>query len=162
MLQKKVRIKYEILISLFLFCLTFTSCTTNYYLVVSSEETPLYYEDNLTDAIATIPANSNFIYWGKGSVKSNRRVKAKYNSYMGYSPYLASWRRLMKLSGEELRSLTFNERSGYSFNQFTPSVSGSTTSYSTPSSGGSVHVKGYTRKNGTYVRPHTRSAPRRR
>lgn len=25
--------------------------------------------------------------------------------------------------------------------------------------GGSVHVKGYTRKDGTYVRPHTRSAP---
>ncbi|MGO3892425.1 MAG: hypothetical protein ACTJHW_15750 [Paenalcaligenes sp.] len=31
-----------------------------------------------------------------------------------------------------------------------------------PSSGGSVRVKGYYRKNGTYVRPHTRRAPRRR
>ena len=29
-------------------------------------------------------------------------------------------------------------------------------------SGGTVHVKGYYRKNGTYVRPHTRSSPRRR
>lgn len=27
------------------------------------------------------------------------------------------------------------------------------------SSGGAVHVRGYTRKDGTYVRPHTRSAP---
>lgn len=36
----------------------------------------------------------------------------------------------------------------------TPSYSGST--------GGTVHVRGYYRKNGTYVRPHTRSAPRRR
>lgn len=27
------------------------------------------------------------------------------------------------------------------------------------SSGGAVHVKGYTRKDGTYVAPHTRSAP---
>jgi hypothetical protein len=26
--------------------------------------------------------------------------------------------------------------------------------------GGTVHVRGYTRKDGTYVRPHTRSAPR--
>lgn len=47
-------------------------------------------------------------------------------------------------------------------------------SYSTPSSSssssnapcvtgscGSVHVRGYYRKNGTYVRPHTRSRPRR-
>lgn len=31
-----------------------------------------------------------------------------------------------------------------------------------PSTGGSVHVRGYYRKNGTYVRPHTRRAPRRR
>lgn len=28
-------------------------------------------------------------------------------------------------------------------------------------SGGDVHVRGYTRKDGTYVRPHTRSRPRR-
>ena len=28
-------------------------------------------------------------------------------------------------------------------------------------SGGTVHVRGYYRKDGTYVRPHTRSAPRR-
>lgn len=36
-------------------------------------------------------------------------------------------------------------------------------SYSpTKSTGGSVHVKGYYRKNGTYVKPHTRKAPSRR
>lgn len=36
-------------------------------------------------------------------------------------------------------------------------------SYSPPSysGGGSVHVRGYYRKDGTYVRPHTRSRPRR-
>lgn len=38
--------------------------------------------------------------------------------------------------------------------------------YSTPpastGSGKSVHVRGYTRKDGTYVAPHTRSAPRRK
>jgi hypothetical protein len=34
-------------------------------------------------------------------------------------------------------------------------------SYS-PSTGGTVHVRGYYRKDGTYVRPHTRSSPRRR
>lgn len=32
-------------------------------------------------------------------------------------------------------------------------------SSSSKSSGGSVHVKGYTRKDGTYVAPHTRSSP---
>jgi len=36
----------------------------------------------------------------------------------------------------------------------------SRSSYSTSSSsGGTVHVRGYTRKDGTYVRPHTRRAP---
>lgn len=34
--------------------------------------------------------------------------------------------------------------------------------YTTPSSGKTVNVRGYYRKDGTYVRPHTRSAPRRR
>ncbi len=33
------------------------------------------------------------------------------------------------------------------------------TSDSSPPSGGPVHVRGYTRKDGTYVAPHTRSAP---
>jgi hypothetical protein len=32
----------------------------------------------------------------------------------------------------------------------------------TPGSGAPVQVKGYYRKDGTYVRPHTRSAPKRR
>jgi len=44
-----------------------------------------------------------------------------------------------------------------------PSFSPSRSSYSTSrgSSGGTVSVRGYYRKNGAYVRPHTRSAPRR-
>lgn len=32
--------------------------------------------------------------------------------------------------------------------------------YSAPTSGGAVHVRGYYRRDGTYVRPHTRSRPR--
>jgi len=40
-----------------------------------------------------------------------------------------------------------NNKSSYSPNSFAPKT---------------IHVKGYYRKDGTYVRPHTRSAPRRR
>jgi hypothetical protein len=44
-------------------------------------------------------------------------------------------------------------------------MDGSSTTSSSPSNnpntGGTVQVKGYYRKDGTYVRPHTRSAPRR-
>lgn len=42
--------------------------------------------------------------------------------------------------------------SNYSSSTYTPSYSSSKT----------VHVRGYTRKDGTYVRPHTRSSPKRR
>jgi len=42
------------------------------------------------------------------------------------------------------------------------SGNGRSNSYTPTSSGGTVHVKGYYRKNGTYVRPHTRSSPGRR
>jgi hypothetical protein len=39
--------------------------------------------------------------------------------------------------------------------------SGRSSSGGRSSGGGSVYVRGYTRKNGTYVSPHTRSRPRR-
>lgn len=44
----------------------------------------------------------------------------------------------------------------------TNEVTAGATGASTPSSSGRVQVRGYYRKDGTYVRPHTRSAPRRR
>lgn len=37
-----------------------------------------------------------------------------------------------------------------------------TSSYSSPYTGDRVQVRGYYRKDGTYVRPHTRSRPRRK
>lgn len=49
----------------------------------------------------------------------------------------------------------------YARSTYTPSVS-SPSSLPPTNSGGSVQVKGYYRKDGTYVRPHTRSAPGRR
>ena len=51
--------------------------------------------------------------------------------------------------------------SSYNTNSASVSSNSSTSSNYTPS-GGTVQVKGYYRKDGTYVRPHTRSAPRRR
>ena len=43
----------------------------------------------------------------------------------------------------------------------TPRLTGDRYSNRNYSGGGTVHVRGYTRKDGTYVRSHTRSAPRR-
>lgn len=42
----------------------------------------------------------------------------------------------------------------------TLNIKDSTTTYPSNNSGGRVQVKGYYRKNGTYVKPYTRSAPR--
>jgi endonuclease YncB( thermonuclease family) len=44
----------------------------------------------------------------------------------------------------------------------TSSPSSGSTSSGSSSAGKEVHVKGYYRKDGTYVRPHTRSAPKRK
>ena len=135
-----------------------SSCTTNYYLVSSGEETPVYSQPDVNNSTAIIPANRTFIYWGKG-----KRAKTKYGRIYGYSSYLTSWRKLAKLNKKQLTALTFKDDAGYSYNQVSNSTYGGRTSSKTSSnsSGGTVQVKGYTRKDGTYVRPHTRSAPRR-
>ncbi|MGE0266662.1 MAG: TonB C-terminal domain-containing protein [Candidatus Obscuribacterales bacterium] len=54
-------------------------------------------------------------------------------------------------------SPSFNPSPSYPFS----SDYGSGSSYSSGSSGGPVHVRGYFRKDGTYVRPHTRRRPSR-
>ena len=49
---------------------------------------------------------------------------------------------------------------GYSMNKTTSKISKfNSSSSSNSNSGSSVNVKGYYRKNGTYVKPHTRSNP---
>ncbi|WP_369764963.1 hypothetical protein [Flavobacterium sp. WC2429] len=57
---------------------------------------------------------------------------------------------------------TKSNYSGTSNSTYQTHNTSTTRNSSTPSSGGTVHVKGHTRKDGTYVRPHTRSAPKRR
>ena len=70
------------------------------------------------------------------------------------------------LNGEIITDGSINLTTTYGSYSKTSSFSSprpSSPSYgSRSSSGGSVQVKGYARKDGTYVKPHTRSAPRRR
>jgi hypothetical protein len=60
------------------------------------------------------------------------------------------------------KSITLSGSTGYSSSgpadSYSAPAGSSSTSFST-SKGGPVQVKGYTRSNGTYVAPHTRSAP---
>lgn len=54
------------------------------------------------------------------------------------------------------------EATSWSSQDYTYSSPRSSGSSSSSSGSGRVYVRGYTRKNGTYVQPHTRSAPSRR
>lgn len=152
--------------------LMLSSCTTNYYLTVSDAETPIYNTLNGIDQPSSIAPGKAFVY-----ESGTKNAFIKYGSITGYSAKLTTWKKLKKLSKEQVDNLAFTNEYGYvndgipviqyqygkliKNNPSSISSSSSSTSRSSTSSGGTVHVKGYTRKNGTYVSPHTRSAPRR-
>jgi hypothetical protein len=123
--------------------LSTTSCVTNYYYVTTSADTPLYSkQDAKSRELVVVPSGTGIYISGK---KAKYR-KIKYGNYVGYadSP--------LYVTGESSSSTS-------------PTTSSSTTrstASGTTSSGKTVHVKGYYRKNGTYVQPHTRSAPHRK
>jgi hypothetical protein len=151
-----------------------SGCTSNYYLTVSDVDTPIYSTNNGYDNEATILAGKAFLYSGRTG-----RATTRYGAFSGYSTRIATWKPLKKLSKKQLKDLAFTTDYGYTLSgvpvslyqygklnknypSYTPaSTTRATSTKSTKSSGGSVQVKGYTRKDGTYVRPHTRSAPRR-
>lgn len=90
--------------------LMLSSCTTNYYLVVSDTDTPIYSGDANESLIATIPSNKSFIL-------SDPYGKVKYGTISGYSPYAATWRKIVKLRKKKVRNLTFTRESGYTYNE---------------------------------------------
>jgi len=68
----------------------------------------------------------------------------------------------VKHPSEQWSKADLNESRPASATSYTPTFSAPAASPSyDPSSSGSVYVRGYFRKDGTYVHPHTRSAPRR-
>ncbi|MBB6369084.1 hypothetical protein [Chryseobacterium shigense] len=127
---------------LLIMCITLISCSTNYYTVLLSEDLKMYKSQDSTDVITVIPKDTPIYLSSKSSKKNYKKIK--WNDYSGWA---------------------FNP-SYTSYSNYTPiktSSSYSTSNYnSSYRSGGSVHVKGYTRKDGTYVKPHTRSSPSRR
>ena len=122
---------------IFLFCTFFlSSCSSNYYLCQTSEETITYYRKTLYgEKVITIPKGEYVIVKGKSNF---RRVK--YNDSIGwaYKP-LFKLEKKYDYEGSFRISKRKNKRQKYS-------------AYS----GGTVHVRGYYRKDGTYVKPHTR------
>lgn len=121
------------------------SCTTNYNYVTANEDIPLYQDKNEShSAFVVVPQNTKIFINGKG--KKYRKIK--YGNYEGWAV------------NPNYTGTTTASSSSSSASRSSTSSSSSSSSYS--SSPKTVHVKGYTRKDGTYVRPHTRSAPRRK
>ncbi|MCX8525884.1 hypothetical protein OF897_18375 [Chryseobacterium formosus] len=125
--------------------LSVISCT-NYYTVRLQEDTPLYSSSEGESSVTIIPKDTEVFLSLKADKKNFRKLK--WGNYYGWAnkPNYTSYTGYSKASSY---SSSPQSRSSSSYN-------------SKSSSGGSVQVKGYTRKNGTYVSPHTRSAPRRR
>lgn len=130
--------------NLFLLIITllFTSCTTNYYTVLLNEDTTIYKNGDSLNFITSVPKDTQVYISSKSNRKNFKRIK--WGNYFGwaYNPNYTSYSSYTPVSQPSYRST------------YTPS--------SSTSSGGSVSVKGYYRKDGTYVKPHTRSAPKRR
>jgi len=127
--------------------LTLACCSTVYYVGETTEPMTLYLTPSTTaTSIVTVPLTKKVLI--------KKRAKtfpyAVYETYQGYAykPTFANYHKFNSLTDGDLYGYSTIKRKSYS---------GSSTS-----SGGPIQVKGYYRKNGTYVSPHTRSAPSRR
>jgi len=144
------------LFTLIAFMLLFTSCITinNCYLCETAEPIRIYSTKDLHSSYFDVPAGRNLIAAEK--YKKYRRVK--YGDHSGYV-YKIKFYNERIINEYDLANLVFNT----STSRYEKRSSDSESTYNSSSySGGTVHVKGYYRKNGTYVRSYTRRAPSRR
>jgi len=124
---------------LFMFAYLATSCV-NYYNVTVNADTILYSSGNDGSSVVySVPSGSSVYIKGK---KSKKYRKIKYGNYAGWAYYP-----------------NYTASSYYSSSSSSSSSSSTRSSSNYSSPGKTVNVKGYYRKNGTYVRPHTRSSP---
>lgn len=131
------------------------SCTTNYYVYTSPYTVSLYenpYNEQTT--VATIPPGKKIVI----EKHSGKFWHAKYTDSYGWI-FSDSIRYVSRA-----RKKDYGDPTNFLVKQTSKrdSIYNSKTYVPSSSSGGPVHVNGYYRKNGTYVQPHTRSAPRRK
>ena len=124
---------------LLMFVYLATSCV-NYYNVTVNADTVLYSSGNdRSSVVYSVPSGSSVYIKGK---KSKKYRKIKYGNYAGWAYY---------------PNYTASSQYSSRYSSSSSSSTRSSSNYSSP--GKTVNVKGYYRKNGTYVRPHTRSSP---
>ncbi len=115
----------------FLLLVSLFNCTYNYYEITSENELKIHSLTDSTEIIAIIPKNNNFYI--SSNVYKNDYKKIKWRNKIGYINY-------KKINQTPLNNIFNNNNSLKETNQ-----------------SGEIKVKGYYRKDGTYVRPHTRS-----
>lgn len=128
------------IIFIFLFSIIPSSCVTNYYTVSLAEDTVLYSDKNSQKEVITIPKDTKVYLSNDISKRKYRRLKWKNYYGWAYEPKYVSYKSYILSS--EYQSPSYSNKSK-------------------KSSSGTVNVRGYYRKNGTYVRPHTRSSRKR-
>lgn len=144
--------KYRSFLGIIL-ALLFQSCSTVYYVGETNKPTNIYSTNYQTENIVyVIPAGTKVLI----EKKYKNSYSVIYDRYKGYSIGCV-FNNYHKFNSDYDGILY-----GYSTSKQNISSSSSSSRSYQSSSGGSVNVKGYYRKNGTYVKPHTRSAPKRR
>jgi hypothetical protein len=129
-------------------CTILTSCTNIYYVGQTTEPLKIFYEPDTTSLITYTISIGSKVLTKKKSRKFHHVIFDTHKGYVFKPTYINYHKYKSSIDGEL-----------YGYNS---SKTKHSSSYSSSGSGGTVNVKGYYRKNGTYVRPHTRSAPTRR
>jgi len=146
-------------IKLVIVFIIFSSCDT-YYQITNVEDIYLYNtpkKDDFTYDIVLIHAGTPYY----STVENKKFRKAKFDNRKGYvyNPYFDNpyYTPTIPSTGSTSGSQSSSSQSSSTSNS---TYNYSSSNYSTRPK--TVNVKGYYRKDGTYVRPHTRSAPRRK
>jgi len=136
-------------IIILIFTLSLCSCSSTYFVGETTEPTKLYSVTDTVSSIAyTIPTGTTILIQRKLK-KYHYVIIEGYRGYI-YNPGYKNYHKY----NSELDGVI------YGYTTVKPAKKNSYTSNSSTPSGGSVNVKGYYRKNGTYVSPHTRSSPK--
>lgn len=119
------------------------SCSTNYYTVILEKDTNVYQQkDTISDAVVLTKGTTVYLEDGESEYR-----RFKFNNTRGwvYNYEYPSYKTIRKYNKVSRSSQTKKASINSSY-----------------APGKTVNVRGYYRKSGTYVSPHTRSAPRRK
>jgi hypothetical protein len=153
------------LITTIILCSCFSSSKTQnsnpgYYVGETSGTTIMYASASpQSQVIDFIPVGKQLLI--KKRYKKYYAVLFNNNIYYVYYSNLIHYRKYDALTDKTVYLSNLNNSSTTVENNASVPSGSSGSSSSSTSSGGTVHVRGYTRSNGTYVAPYTRSAPSR-